>query len=422
MAEETILSDDFLRELMNVGEVDILVGLPTFNDATTVGQVAQTIRAGLLQYFPRKRAVIINVDGGSTDATQDLVRAASINDLQHSNGPRTLRTLHSISTSHDGGPSSGKAIHTLLAAADLLQASTCAIFAPDSTSIEPTWVERLLQPVLHDGKDLVLPLYRRHKFDGLLVRNLVYPMTRALYGERVREPYPSDFAFSGGLGAHFFALDNWSHEVGCTGVELLLTICAVTNRFKVAQTFLGTKLRVEHAPADLVPAMRQTVGPLFWSLDQQPGKWIEVTESRPVPTTGCESEAILDPLRINRERLREMFANGVSELEPVLKSILRAPTLAELQRVAALPDGECCLSNDLWARSVYEFATSYHQAVISRDHIIQALAPLYRGKTYSFIVQNENASAEEVEANVEELCKTFERLKPYLLEVWNGGK
>jgi hypothetical protein len=27
-----------------------------------------------------------------------------------------------------------------------------------------------------------------------------------------------------------------------------------------------------------------------------------------------------------------------------------------------------------------------------------------------------------VEANVEGLCSEFERLKPYLLEIWNGGK
>ena len=81
MAEESILTDDFLRELINVGEVDILVGVPTYNDAATVGQVVQAIRAGLLQYFPRQRAVIINADGGSKDATQDLVRAASISDF-----------------------------------------------------------------------------------------------------------------------------------------------------------------------------------------------------------------------------------------------------------------------------------------------------------------------------------------------------
>ena len=64
MAEDNFLTDDFLRELINVGEVDILVGVPTYNDAATVAQVVQAIRAGLMQYFPRQRAVIINADGG----------------------------------------------------------------------------------------------------------------------------------------------------------------------------------------------------------------------------------------------------------------------------------------------------------------------------------------------------------------------
>ena len=47
-------------------------------------------------------------------------------------------------------------------------------------------------------------------------------------------------------------------------------------------------------------------------------------------------EVTLEPLRINRKRLLGMFRSGVAELEPVLKSILSPPTLAELQRIAAL--------------------------------------------------------------------------------------
>ena len=104
LPEGSILSDDFLRELINVGEVDILVGLPTYNDAKTVAQVVQAIRTGLLNYFPRQRAAIINVDGGSRDPSQDLVRAASISDLQHLSNIHALRTLHCISTRYEGGP------------------------------------------------------------------------------------------------------------------------------------------------------------------------------------------------------------------------------------------------------------------------------------------------------------------------------
>ena len=207
MPEGSILTDDFLRELMNVGEVDILIGVPTFNDAKTVGQVVQAIRAGLLKYFPRHRSVIINADGGSKDGTQDLVRAASISDLQHVSNVSALRTLHCISTQYPGGPASGTALQTILAAGELIRANASAVISPDATSIEPEWMERLLRPVARDNFDLVTPVYGRQKSEGLLVRSLVYPMSRALYAKRVREPYPTEFAFSGRLGSHFLGQD-----------------------------------------------------------------------------------------------------------------------------------------------------------------------------------------------------------------------
>ena len=125
---------------------------------------------------------------------------------------------------------------------------------------------------------------------------------------------------------------------------------------------------------------------------------------------------------MNRERLYQMFVSGVAELEPVLKSILTAETLAELQAVAQQPEETCLFKDELWVKTVYEFAASHHKAVISRDHVIQALAPLYRGKALTFVGENREASAEQVEKNVEALCLTFESLKPYLLQLWDGGK
>ena len=62
MAEVSLLTDDFLRHLINVGEVDILVGLPTHNKAKTIEPVIQAIQSGILKCFPHERAVIINPD------------------------------------------------------------------------------------------------------------------------------------------------------------------------------------------------------------------------------------------------------------------------------------------------------------------------------------------------------------------------
>lgn len=422
MPEGSILSDDFLRELINVGEVDILIGVPTYNDARTVGQVVQAIRAGLLKYFPRQRAVIINADGGSKDGSQDLVRAASISDISHSSNLNALRTLHCISTQYSGGSSSGNSLHLIFSAAELLRPNICSVVASDSTSIEPDWMEHLLRPIARDNVDLVTPLYTRHKFDGLLVRNLAYPMTRAIYGMQVREPFPSDFAFSGKLGSHFLSQDLWSQDSVKSGAEMGLTISAIAGGFRVAESFLGKKSRMDHAPADLVAAIRQTAGVLFWSMDGNFSTWSKVADSQPLSTIGAAPELTLEPLRVNRKRLREMFCVGVTELEPLLRSIVSPATMDELKRCSGAPEAEFRYPDELWVRTVYEFAASYHESVISRDHIIQALAPLYRGKAYTFLSQNRDASGEEVEKNVEALCMTFEQHKPYLLELWNGRK
>jgi hypothetical protein len=138
--------------------------------------------------------------------------------------------------------------------------------------------------------------------------------------------------------------------------------------------------------------------------------------------SGGAPEVTAEPLRVNRKRLHEMFCSGIAELEPVLRSILLPQTLAELQGIATLGEKDFHYTDELWVRTVYEFAASYHKAVISRDHIIQALAPLYRGKTYTFLVENRETSGEEVEERTEALCRTFEHLKPYLLEQWEARK
>ena len=200
-------------------------------------------------------------------STSDLVRGASINDLQHSTDLNALRTLHSISAEYAGGPATGTALRTILASAELLRVSACAVVSPESTTIEPEWIERLLRPVYQGSYDFVTPLYRRHKFDGLLMRNLVYPMTRAFYGKQVREPYASEFSFSGQLASYFLGQEIWTHEVGHTGTEIALTISAITGGFRMAQSFLGVKPHVDARAADLVDAMRHTVGALFWSLE-----------------------------------------------------------------------------------------------------------------------------------------------------------
>jgi glucosylglycerate synthase len=420
LAEEGFLPDDFVRQLINVGEIDILVGLPTHNNAKTVGPVVAAIQSGILQWFPRDRAAIINADAGSRDGTPELAVGATIDDARQRDFNRfALRTLHSISTQY-GSVARGTALRTILAAADLLRARAIAMVSPESANIRPEWLPALLGPIAKETFDLVLPTYARHKFDGLLITNLLYPLTRAVYGQRIREPYASEFAFSSRMGSQFLAQNSWNDESARAGCEVRFTLAAIAGGFRIGQSFLGTKNHIERHAADLVPALRQTVGVLFWTMESDFSLWSSRTGSQPVPTTGPEQQFTLGPQRVNRKRLLEMFRSGVAQLESVFHSILSPTTLAELQGIAGMEEEEFSYSAGLWVKTVYEFAAAHHKAVINRDHIIQALAPLFRGRALAFLLENRNASVTDVETNIENLCLEFERLKPYLLEMWSG--
>jgi hypothetical protein len=422
LSEELLLTDEFLRQLINVGEVDILVGLPTHNNAKTIAPVLRAIQAGILKCFPRERAVIINADGGSQDGTRDLVTGVSIDDVWSANKAYALRTLHAISTQYAHTPEPGTALRTILAAADLLRAKACVLVSPDATTIEPDWLQHLARPVYNDNFDLVCPIYSRQKFEGVLMRNLLYPMTRAVYGYGIREPYASEFAISGHLATDFLGNAVWNDEWGKIGAEVFVTTTALTGKYRVCQSFLGIKAAQPRSGTDVVAAMRRTVGALFSSLDSNFPLWSTVAGTQPVPTFGVQSEVTPEPAHVNRKHLRDLFATGVAQLEPVLRSILSPATLFELQRIATLDAVEFSYPPEVWARTVFEFAASYHKSVMSRDHIVQALVPLYRGRTLSFLLENHDGSGEDMERSVEAVCGEFERLKPYLLEVWADKK
>jgi hypothetical protein len=407
---------------MNVGEVDIPVCSPTHNNAKTVGSIVHTIQSGILRGFPRERTVIINVDGGSRDGTPELVTGVSIDDVGPTSNPYALRTLHALSTKYASSAESGVALRTILAAAELLRAKACVVMSPESANIEPEWLSKLLGPIYRDGFDLVTPTYRRHKFEGLLITNLLYPMTRALYGLRIREAYSPEFGFSGRLGSQFLEQSVWNEGTAGASVELRFTLAAITGKYRICQSFLGEKVHVERHAADLVPALRQTVGTLFSALEPDFPVWSVVAGSRPVPTTGADHEVLLEALRVNRKRLREMFSTGVAELESVFQTILSPATMTELQQLTRPGEEQFRYPAELWVRTVYEFAASYQKSAISRDHIIQALAPLFRGRVLTFLTENRDASAHEVENNIEGLCLEFERLKPYLLQLWKSGE
>jgi hypothetical protein len=431
MADDTFLADDLLRQLMSVGEVDLLVGISSLDAANTIGPAVNAIVQAFHQYFVRQRVVIVNIgasdkEGGlDGNPVDDNVVAMGMGNLAVRNirlpDINSLRTIHRVSANFSSPPSSGIALRTVLAIADLLRARACAVVSPATSNLTPDSIANLLRPIYQENFDFVAPLFIRHKFHGLLVRNLLYPMSRAVFGCGIRELYADERGFSGRLAEFCLNQEVWHEEVIRARPEAWMAISAISSDFRGCQVFLGEKSQPTKSPGtDIVEVFRQTVGTLFWCLENQQPFWLDRDKSQSIPTFGPAHELTSEPTDLDRHRIFEMFRSGVTELGPILSSILDPETHSEIKSIVSLEEGKFRFKSDLWVRTVYDFAASYHHAVINRNHVVQALAPLYRGMTHSFLVEHANSSPAEIEAASEMLCAEFERQKPYLRERWKA--
>ena len=415
MSDENFLSDEFLRQLINVGDVDLLVGITSYNDRDSVGNVARAVEACLLRNFRRERIALVHVDAGSKDGTPQALLEAST--LSNDRGIESLRTLRWITTRNESPPSSASALRTLLVAADLLHAKGCAVVSGATENATAAWIESLLGPVYRDNYDFVAPLYTRHAFDGLLTRNLLYPMCRALYGRPMRELRASEYGFSGRLAAHCLARSELQHNGLQSGAEMWMAVAAMSNAFRCCQAYLGEKPRAK-SRAGVVDAIRQTVSEFFLCLESTETFWARGVAAEPLPTVGPDHELSCEPSRVDRKKLFLMFRSGVADLSEILKTILRPETHAELMQSAALEETAFRMSNSLWVRTIYEFAAAFHHSVLNRDHLIQAFVPIYRGSVCSFLAAHRSADAQELEADLESLCEEFVLQRDSFIEQW----
>jgi len=319
----SILERKEVREkLEDIKEADVLVGIPSYNNARTIGHVVRAVQAGFAKYFPDRKCVLINSDGGSTDGTMDAVQNAAI-DFQSILLHHRVRPAFKITTPYHGIPGKGSAFRTIFEIADALNVKACAVVDSDLRSITPEWIELLIKPVVEGNLDYVAPLYHRHKYDGTITNSIVYPLTRALYGKRIRQPIGGDFGFSGKLAKFYLTKDVWETDVARYGIDIWMTTTAIANNFKVCQSFLGAKIHDPKDPgADLSAMLYQVVGATFDLMETYSDVWKNIKGSEPVLTCGFQYAVGLEPVNVNLDRMIEKFRLGVKELMDIWKEFL----------------------------------------------------------------------------------------------------
>ena len=412
---ESTLSNEFLRQLMAVGQVDVLVGLPTLNNAATVVDVVRAVHVCFTRDFPRLRTVMINSDGGSTDGTPELIRAASFTPADMVLTSHSLRTLHRVVTPYHGLPGKHTALRAVFAAVELTQAKVLVVVDPGGPATTPERVTELVTPILRSDIEFIAPRYRRHPRDGLLVTQLARPLVRALYGVALDEPLGAEFSCSGRFASHCLEQEIWDRDVARFAIDLWLRTEAIADGFAVGQVWRPSTT-ASATRTKLRDAIQQVVLALIESLRAHESFWRVATGVRELATWGHDPSEIPDAPTWDYDAMAEQARHDIVEIGPLLESVLAPDVLARLRE--AVSDPASPLDDDLWVRLVYTVAGATRQGLTGTEHLAGLFVPLYLWRASSFMAHTAAEDPATVQARLDSLCETFERLKPVLVDGW----
>lgn len=402
------LKEEVIEESGRLGEADIVIGIPSYNNAKTIGHVAEMAAQGLARYCQNYKGVIVNADGDSMDGTREAFLGVSY--------PRGIKPISFI---YQGLSGKGSAFRSIFELALLLKTKACILLDSDLKSVTSEWIPVFAHPVLQDVSDYITPLYTRHKYDGTITNHLCYPLTRALYRKQIRQPIGGDFGCSINLVEEFLKRDVWTGDVARFGIDIFMTIIALNAGYRIGQVAIGTKVHDQKDPSLHLGAMfKQVVGTFFTLMKGYEKNWFSAGNSQPVQVVG-ERKATLpvEEVQVNLSLLLAAFYKGCRQDVALWEKVFSPGLYDDLRYIASLPPSSFQFPSAIWAPCVYDLAVAYHTHD-HQDEIIQALIPLYFGRIASFILSTQNFSSLEAERVVEKQCQVFEEVKPYLLERW----
>jgi len=397
----------------NIKKAAFVVAIPSYNEADSIAFPVQQADKGIQSFFGDIESVIINCDNNSNDGTKEIFLGIK------TNTPKIY-----IST-EPGVKGKGRNFKNLFKKIVDLEAEGVVVVDADLKSITPKWIKHLGEPLFQDF-GYVAPLYVRHKYDGTITNSIAYPLTRSLYGRRVRQPIGGDFGFCGKLAQVYLQSDTWSEAIANFGIDIWMTTLAMNENIPICQAFMGRPKihRAKDPGTDLGPMFRQVVGTIFDMMIKFYPFWSNVKWSKPTSIFGFglgETE-MPPPVKVNKETLFQKFKEGFNSCGHIWKKILQKETVNKLQEIRKMDKDQFDFPTNLWINVLIDFTVAYRDKLWREDELLDSLIPIYLGKTLSYVKKTERMPIRDSEEFIEEECIQFEATKRLLLKHWNGSK
>lgn len=408
------VSPEIAAAVKDMGGADVMVAIPAYNNERTISHVMKTAAEGLSTFFADKKSVLFVCEGGSLDETKNVAFMTDIG-----------MTVNKIVGTYRGESGKGNALRAVFQAARDLGVQGCTLIDGDMRSLTPDWVNNLLGPVVREGFDFVAPFYRRYKYDGTITNLIVYPLVTSLYGKKLRQPIGGDFGMSAGFIEMLARQDVWDVFVGQFGIDVWMTITAITGGSKICEANLGAKIHGAKDPAfSLGPMYMQVLSTVFRSMNKFQDFWKGINVAEDVKVKGTAVPWQPEAIPISVTRLVEEFNMGMAHFSALYREILSKDSYLRLEQIAGSevckPEGYCefHMPADLWARIVYDIAVTFNCWKGNTHKLIDLSSPLYFGMVASVANRTVDLNHQGAEQVIDDILRSFVNEKVYLMERW----
>lgn len=385
----------------NIKKADIVVGLPSYNEADSISYPTKQADIGLCKYFPHKKAVIINCDNNSTDGTEESFLKTD------TNNPKIY-----ITTPKDQ-KGKGFNFENIFRKTSHLEAEFLICVDADLKSIEPEWIKYFGEAILK-GYDYATPVYTRHKYDGTITNNICYPLVYGLLGKDIRQPIGGDFALTGNF-MEYLIKQVWYRTAFEYGIDVFMTMNAIIGGFDICRVGLGSKVHKPSAP-NLGPMFLHVVNSAFFIITHNLEIMVDVDKVKSTPLLGLQELEKPQDIEIDKDLMKKRAQKGFKESISLLEDFLSQDNYNKIWEIFTSGDmGE--LSAELWSEIVYDMITAFKREKSEEEKMqaVESLRGIYFARFVSFIERTKNMDTEEAEKIIKNQAKIFFKNRNYLL-------
>ncbi len=368
--------------------VDVVVGLPSYNERNSIVHVTKIIDEGLKIYFEGQSALIVNIDSDSTDGTREVF--SGVNTVT----PKYV--LNNKSEERGKGANVQKLFELFLQT----KAKVLLLIDSDVVSASPKWVRNLGWPI-RDGYDHVFPDYIRSEYDASITNHLCYPLLMGLFGVDIEQPIAGEGAFSRRAVENFMK-QSWEGEVFKFGIDIFMTVNSVVGGMRLVLVPLGAK---EHNPSEgkLNEMFFQVAESLFRQIEQHTDIWRGERDYQEVPSAMEEIKAENPSVTIDYKVMKELAAGDLEKQSPNLRELFPEEVNELVSMYAS--NNVLNITKEMWLKflfSVVDPDLSYSSA--QRAEIIR---PLYFGRFLTFFKEALDLDHENSQQLIKEQAKLF---------------